>query len=87
MKGYDEYLKMIRNHFIKIMMEEQKDKFRIEAVKQVHLGKAQNPDDFLGLKLFVMKTLDKCVKVRRSVYRRMLHEKFGIRNFREEDRV
>ena len=38
LKGYDEYLKMIRNHFIKMMMEEQKERFRIEAVKQVYLG-------------------------------------------------
>jgi hypothetical protein len=32
LKDYDEYLKMIRNHFIKIMMEEKKEKFRLEAV-------------------------------------------------------
>ena len=38
LKEYDEYLKMIRNHFIKIMMEEKKEKFRLEAVKLVYLG-------------------------------------------------
>jgi hypothetical protein len=38
LKDYDEYLKMIRNHFIKIMMEEQKELYRVEAVKQVYLG-------------------------------------------------
>jgi len=38
LKDYDEYLKMIRNHFIKIMMEEKKEKFRLEAVKLVYLG-------------------------------------------------
>ena len=39
MKDYDEYLKIIRNHFIKMMMDEQNEKLRLEAVKQVHLGK------------------------------------------------
>ena len=33
LKDYDEYLKMIRNHFIKLMMEETKDRLRLEAVK------------------------------------------------------
>ena len=45
MKDYDEYLKMIRNHFIKIMMEEVKDKYRLEAVKQVYLGNKMDADD------------------------------------------
>ena len=92
-KGYDEYLKIIRNHLIKVMMEDRKENFRIEAVKQIYLGTGQDEDDDLGLKLFCMKTLDKSVKVRRAVYRRLLH--FGSKSkgpfeltcFCEEDRI
>ena len=87
MKDYDEYLKMIRNHFIKMMMEEQKERFRLEAVKQVWLGNMKNPDDHLGLKLFSLKALDKNIKIRRAVYRRLLHEKFKLSNFKEDDRI
>ena len=34
-----------------------------------------------------MKTLDRCVKVRRAVYRRILHDKFEFKNFKEEERI
>jgi len=76
LKDYDEYLKMIRNHFIKIMMEEKKEKFRLEAVLQVYIGEPKTTDDHLCLKLYVMKGLDKCVKIRRAMYHRLLIENF-----------
>ena len=87
MKDYDEYLKIIRNHFIKMMMEENDEKLRLEAVRQVHLGKKQDADDHLGLKLFLMKALDKNVKIRRTVFKRLLDEEFKFHCFKEEERI
>jgi hypothetical protein len=38
LKKYDDYVLIIRNHFIKIMMEDQNERFRMEAVKLVQLS-------------------------------------------------
>ena len=70
-----------------MMMEEQNEKLRLEAVKQVHLGKKQDVDDHLGLKLFLMKSLDRNVQIRRTVYKRLLNEEFKFHFFKEEDRI
>ena len=62
-KDYHDYLKIIRNHLVRVMMEEPKDKFRVEAVRHVWLPKRapKDADDLLCLRLFVMKTLDRQV--------------------------
>lgn len=68
-------------------MEDQKEMFRIEAVKAVALGPPKQSGDILCLKLFAMKTLDKSLKVRRAVYWRMLNDNIKFGWFAEEDRV
>jgi hypothetical protein len=78
---------MIRNHFIKIMMEEKKEKFRLEAVCQIYIGEPKTTDDHLCLKLYVMKGLDKCVRIRRAMYHRLLIENFKFSYFKDEDKI
>ena len=69
------------------MNEETRDRFRLEAVRQVWLGTKQTADDYLGLRLFVQASKDKNVKIRRTVFRRLLSMNFKLTNFKEEDRM
>lgn len=56
LKKYSDYTMTIRSHLLKVMMEDPKDKFRVTAVKQVHLGKLGHESDAMFLKFFVRKT-------------------------------
>ena len=86
-----EYLNIIRDHLITIMMDDSKETFRIEAIKLVHLGTNKDENDHKGLKLFVMKSLDKSSKVRRAVFRRLYPNSsapnFEFKYFHESDRI
>lgn len=64
-KGRDEYYTLITSHLIKIMMEDERDRMRKEAVMLIEPSKKT-------VKYLVMKTLDVSHKVRNAVYKNLL---------------
>lgn len=49
LKGYTEYLYVARNYFLKSMMDDPSEKFRIEAVNLVWIGQTNSLEDQIGL--------------------------------------
>lgn len=66
---------------------EEKEILRHEAVKLINLGPKQDSDDHLCLKMFMIKSLDKSEKIRRTVFKRLLDEDFKFHCFKEDDRI
>lgn len=79
-KGREDYNELITCHLIKIMMEDEKDRIRKEAVMLIE-------PTLITMKYLVKKTLDISHKVRHAVYKVLLANKIKFDELEHEDRI
>ena len=75
-----DYYDLITSHMIKVMMENDKEKLRKEAIALVDL--TTKTAHYL-----IKKTLDISTKVRLAVYKKLLAQHYPFENLNDEDKV
>lgn len=79
-KGREDYYDTIGAHLIKIMMEEERDRVRKQAVVSIHITEKTLP-------FIIKKTLDVSPKVRSAVYKTLMKNNTNFDKLSWEDRI